>query len=526
MSAELNILKLTPAPEARPAKPAPNASSREREEGEGFSSVLQRVSGEAGEKPQAKAAQDDSNRNPENGLAAGKDENLAGEEGSSRSASLSPNEPDQVEESETLVTDPLETSEAAQVLISNAGGELPFLVPLPEFVAQSAQEIAAAQGENLDALTAKRAFEAVAETAIPVASQFVLETAQAPEAVQVAPQTELEQALAALEPVSEEEISTIAFELPKPVREAKTEAAPVQEKAPQLVLDRPIASDAQESEPEFDAQNDNARQQSLRDQVSQGRQESAEKKSADPGSVKPLERREASTVAAPAQEDIKPEVDLFQELQAAVEKSVRKSGSEIAPQQVVAEDAAKSASSNDFSQFLREFQGVERTREANASQGAAPAETHRPLPGSLEDQVFRQIRMKLEPGLSQVDIKLLPPELGSVRIRFELEGDRMKAHIEAKEAATAALLERHLPELKSTMTQAGLQVKEFEITTSNAFLGLSLQNGNMNEAQNEARENSRRFSGAREREAEGRDGEESSGELVVSRSDGGIDYVI
>lgn len=525
MNAELNILKLAAPTQAKPVKQAAPAPRQQEQEGQDeFSSVLRQVSKESQDRPQAQPSQKEANSNSENGLAAGKEENLAGEEGSSRSASLSPNKPDEVT-SDASQPASLDESGQAEVLVANAGGELPFLNAIAElFAKQTPEELRVSDGEALEAFLAPQV-QAKPEAALVDASELFEVATEAKAPVEAVSVSALDEALALLEPVTEEVSLPENFVLPKPVAQKQT-AQVAEDAAP--AIEAPVVENAK---PQFEIADSTKQEadkdaQASRREFTQDPNRAREEEAADDRKTGSVRRPDAqklfrATTKVESEESLKPSENLFESLSA----SARQSAAEVSQFDALAATGSKEqAGEADFGRFLREMEGIDRTREPKAPEQAAPVASHRPLPGSIEDQVFRQIRMKLEPGLSQVDIRLQPPELGAVRIRFEMEGDRMTARVEAKEAATAVMLERNLPELKSTLAQAGFDVKEFEITTSAASFGLGFQEQGTNEAENEARQKSGRSSSRRDREAEeaGREG----GELLVSRAGGGIDYVI
>ncbi len=66
----------------------------------------------------------------------------------------------------------------------------------------------------------------------------------------------------------------------------------------------------------------------------------------------------------------------------------------------------------------------------------------------------------------QVTIRLQPPELGSVTIRIEEQGQQIKAVLEVSRAETGRDIEQALPQVVRGLQEAGLQVRKFDVVVS------------------------------------------------------------
>jgi flagellar hook-length control protein FliK len=79
-------------------------------------------------------------------------------------------------------------------------------------------------------------------------------------------------------------------------------------------------------------------------------------------------------------------------------------------------------------------------------------------------QALDQIRVAIHPGLRRISIALTPIDLGRVDVRIALEGDGLVAHLRVEAPETYQALERHLPELRASLEQAGLDVTRLEVS--------------------------------------------------------------
>ena len=544
MEGELKLFRLTPSsgkPPAREASAASPRPGRGEEAEEGFASVLQEASSEPAPKTRSEGAPAP---RPENGLAAGQ-ETTAGEEGSSRSASLSPEDPDLVEKSEIPLEPQVFLSVQAEPLLPSAGGELPFLVPqlladgeapvldeaVPPAVPAPAPQLPVAAVSEAP-VQPNFFVPALADAPAGPPSEAAAKVKEPAPAVPLPP-SPIEDAAGAPGPKPQVAASAaLEPKLPAPPAEA-----PKDEKELARRLQPAAASPAQPlkaEEPGLEAPKPQE----------DGRLEELLRRKAAP--VEPAPQKDPKGIQAPAErapeaargnrrldlpgvgsrgEASVPEVEPSSagKLDARVLEAVYRNGEGRKAVEAAEASPKEPAPPEPADGLLQDLPGLARLREPRSAAPSEPAAPKPMLPGSLEDQVLRQIRVRLQPGLSQVDINLFPPELGSVRIRFELEGERLKARVEAAERSTALLLERHLPELRAAMVQAGIEVKEFEILGGQSAEAFGFARPHPNE--------DRGRSGAHgdpERAPwhEGEEGAEDSRELVVSRAGGGIDYFI
>jgi hypothetical protein len=93
------------------------------------------------------------------------------------------------------------------------------------------------------------------------------------------------------------------------------------------------------------------------------------------------------------------------------------------------------------------------------------------------NQVVRDVKLHLRDGNSSVTIRLEPPELGSLRVEIATRGGAVTASIESPNAAVRNLLETNLQALKDSLSQAGIKVDSF-LVSSGADFSQFAQRGN------------------------------------------------
>lgn len=103
---------------------------------------------------------------------------------------------------------------------------------------------------------------------------------------------------------------------------------------------------------------------------------------------------------------------------------------------------------------------------AYSTRSAASAE----LLEQARDSVFKQVLMKLTGEGGELRMRLEPPTLGELDLRLVVEGgNKLSLAIAAERPEVAALLQRHLDELKHTLQQSGLEITGAEVQTRGEF---------------------------------------------------------
>jgi|GEM_PF-6776139 len=77
---------------------------------------------------------------------------------------------------------------------------------------------------------------------------------------------------------------------------------------------------------------------------------------------------------------------------------------------------------------------------------------------------LEQIRVAITPGMRRATIALTPLDLGRVDVTLALDRDGLVAHMRVEAADTYKALERHMPELRSSLERAGIDVARVDIS--------------------------------------------------------------
>lgn len=85
---------------------------------------------------------------------------------------------------------------------------------------------------------------------------------------------------------------------------------------------------------------------------------------------------------------------------------------------------------------------------------------------SVGEQILDSVRASMANGDRQVSIRLLPPELGTVVVRFQEQGDQLTGVVEVANGDTRREVERALPQVVRSLQEAGVQVRRVEVVTA------------------------------------------------------------
>jgi flagellar hook-length control protein FliK len=98
--------------------------------------------------------------------------------------------------------------------------------------------------------------------------------------------------------------------------------------------------------------------------------------------------------------------------------------------------------------------------------GSAAQTTARTPAAQVADSVAESVQAgSARPG-RQVTVRLNPPELGSVRITFESDGDQLRGVLEVSNARTLGELQRELPALMNRLNDAGVTLRRMDLNLS------------------------------------------------------------
>lgn len=102
-----------------------------------------------------------------------------------------------------------------------------------------------------------------------------------------------------------------------------------------------------------------------------------------------------------------------------------------------------------------------------AAKSAAPRATQTPaIAPTPPEQIGEQVRVSLGRGEQDATLQLNPKELGSVRIRLQMENGQLHLSIRAELAETGRLLDGKLAELRQSLENQGIKVGDLAVTRS------------------------------------------------------------
>ena len=101
---------------------------------------------------------------------------------------------------------------------------------------------------------------------------------------------------------------------------------------------------------------------------------------------------------------------------------------------------------------------------------------------SINEQIFESIHSFLRQGDRQITIRLYPPELGKVIIKFQEQQGQLSGLLEVSKIQTRAEIQQALPQIIRNLADCGIQVKRLEVVLTDqpeqqTFREQSLQQG-------------------------------------------------
>ena len=79
------------------------------------------------------------------------------------------------------------------------------------------------------------------------------------------------------------------------------------------------------------------------------------------------------------------------------------------------------------------------------------------------DQVVARFSSSVNGGAKRMVLRMQPAELGSLRIELMVEGDRVRANLQAQSLQVQEVLERNLPQLRNALAEQGLKIDQFQV---------------------------------------------------------------
>ena len=100
---------------------------------------------------------------------------------------------------------------------------------------------------------------------------------------------------------------------------------------------------------------------------------------------------------------------------------------------------------------------------AQTSATSESGPTSKSAPPPVPDQVLKTLRAAITNGEKEIQLRLDPPELGSLRLGLVMDGDQLQVTVQASSELSRKALEEALPDLRRLLEGDGVQVGEFVI---------------------------------------------------------------
>jgi flagellar hook-length control protein FliK len=85
------------------------------------------------------------------------------------------------------------------------------------------------------------------------------------------------------------------------------------------------------------------------------------------------------------------------------------------------------------------------------------------------NQVVRDVKLHMQNDTSQLTIRLDPPHLGALRVEIVSNAGTITANLQSSNETVRSLLETNLPMLKDSLSQAGIRVDSFNVSSGTDF---------------------------------------------------------
>ena len=107
----------------------------------------------------------------------------------------------------------------------------------------------------------------------------------------------------------------------------------------------------------------------------------------------------------------------------------------------------------------------------NQAMGGAKAADAIPVPPQHPQwgqQVGDRLHWMIGQGLQQAEIRLNPPELGSLEIRIKLQGDQASVHFTSPHAAVRDAIDNAMPRLREMLEHSGLNLADANVSSQSS----------------------------------------------------------
>ncbi len=107
--------------------------------------------------------------------------------------------------------------------------------------------------------------------------------------------------------------------------------------------------------------------------------------------------------------------------------------------------------------------------EAAKNENLPPETPLRDIAASITEKMLESVHSSSsqEAGTKQITLRLNPPELGKVYIKFEEQGNQIAGLLEVSKAQTRYEVERALPNIIQNLADSGIEIKRLEVMLTN-----------------------------------------------------------
>ncbi len=116
--------------------------------------------------------------------------------------------------------------------------------------------------------------------------------------------------------------------------------------------------------------------------------------------------------------------------------------------------------------------GARAERGAVANRPAAPQESNAARNAANLERIVRVVQSQIDGDRSRATLRLDPPELGTVRLKLELQRDVLTLRVETQTAVAHRLLTEQLDSLRQSLQAAGIRLEQVEVRPPTATSGM------------------------------------------------------
>ncbi len=138
-------------------------------------------------------------------------------------------------------------------------------------------------------------------------------------------------------------------------------------------------------------------------------------------------------------------------------------------------------------QSVNDFQS--RIMEASAARTSESTLAFSESTRQIMDQVLDYMKIQLQPEVSNLEMRLHPASLGTLKVQVEIRGEAVTAHFITENETVKNVLETQMIELKEQFQQQGMKVDAVEVSVQTQTFEQSFEQGR--QAQQAGQENSR-----------------------------------